>query len=1056
MASSLVPISPYLDIDGRTLVVPIGGIGTGPLSPAQPSGMTAAVNGASVSPLLTTAGASSVALYLPAFVPPGATVTLTINGSNLADASGNTAPNAANVPAANNSAGTGATYTQAVGNPPPVTSAAYDAWSVKWLNYRLNECPVPRAASYYFALSGDDSAGAGTLASPFKSVAKANAVLAASAGNIALLFKGEARPKETVTVAAPVLAATTTSVSIDARLYPNGPLLGSTATLTGGGATEAATVSFVFTSGPLLVIQFSGAVAATHTGVSFGALAYLNVIRPNVTIATWPAGSGGSGQKVIFSAFESPISVNACYGNGAAQRGGTGATGWTLTVTGGVITACTGGAGGTGFDPNSPPIVTAPGGSGALLKAAVNGTGQVTGVSVIYGGTGYTSGAAVTVQGDSYARAFMFYQAKPSPLAAFRDQGDTVKVFRIMNSLAQVDATPGSWWQNPATGFFYYHLHGNRPALELGDLNEFLFANASSFLVIADVHGTRVDNIRVDGYGANLVDDAMRPYGIKGTISGANGCVVSNCEVYYNGYHAIGILGSGRGGNATYYRNKVGLGTRGGDYVTYAPQGGHESLVWECESNCVGLPRGFVPNTNSYGAGGAMISHAGGAALVSPPAAGSTTIVHSPGFFVLRAGQSITLSGGTSETVAVSAYDPNTYTITLAAPVANAGHTGISDPLCFHPAIFLAKGCETKYLGQWQSAPFGMPSSGQPYWTDIADCRTWAIGEKFSPRAPTALDANPITYAVTSQTINTITVPATSVSGEATVWPIQSQWVRLGGGASPSEMARVQGVNTGTGVIALYGAVTGQGRIEATWDIGLVAAGGDMFVFNPTPNTIYRDCHYEVRQMIASDARPHQFMGGGSNTVFLNSTLVLDASQPPAFLNTGPVARFFNTTQASGQIELYNCRCHVRLSLKSPAVMDDRAAGGSPSLNKVFNSILSADNAAGGWAPGVGNGGGAQQANNAYLEATTKTGAGGYDQDPSYVELGAMNLTGHPETGSPLLSASPAAVRGYRLEVDAEGRPRPLTGSARGPVEPLSSPAAAAPSPFRGQIRRGR
>ncbi len=83
----------------------------------------------------------------------------------------------------------GAARVDAAPPPPLVTSVAWTAWYESLLGERLAACPRDRATTYYFAQSGNDSTGDGTIAKPWKSLSKARGVLSSSAGNIALLFK---------------------------------------------------------------------------------------------------------------------------------------------------------------------------------------------------------------------------------------------------------------------------------------------------------------------------------------------------------------------------------------------------------------------------------------------------------------------------------------------------------------------------------------------------------------------------------------------------------------------------------------------------------------------------------------------------------------------------------------------------------------------------------------------------------------------------------------------------------------------------------------------------
>lgn len=80
-------------------------------------------------------------------------------------------------------------YLSAIGAPPVCTSLAFRPWLLRLLAFRLAECPVARGTTYYFANSGNDTTGDGSESTPWKTLAKAQAIHDASSGNIALLFK---------------------------------------------------------------------------------------------------------------------------------------------------------------------------------------------------------------------------------------------------------------------------------------------------------------------------------------------------------------------------------------------------------------------------------------------------------------------------------------------------------------------------------------------------------------------------------------------------------------------------------------------------------------------------------------------------------------------------------------------------------------------------------------------------------------------------------------------------------------------------------------------------
>ncbi|MCC7408780.1 MAG: hypothetical protein IT442_11960 [Phycisphaeraceae bacterium] len=84
-------------------------------------------------------------------------------------------------------------YTDLVGAMPLATTFAFRRWYFELLGKRLETALRARATTYYFdAVSGNDSSGVGTQASPWKSITKAQAALDAwtpSEAGLALLFK---------------------------------------------------------------------------------------------------------------------------------------------------------------------------------------------------------------------------------------------------------------------------------------------------------------------------------------------------------------------------------------------------------------------------------------------------------------------------------------------------------------------------------------------------------------------------------------------------------------------------------------------------------------------------------------------------------------------------------------------------------------------------------------------------------------------------------------------------------------------------------------------------
>lgn len=74
--------------------------------------------------------------------------------------------------------------------PPLVTTPAWQTWYDDLLATRLAECPRARSSTFYFSADGDDVLGDGSIGNPYRSLARAQAVLDVNPqGDIALLFR---------------------------------------------------------------------------------------------------------------------------------------------------------------------------------------------------------------------------------------------------------------------------------------------------------------------------------------------------------------------------------------------------------------------------------------------------------------------------------------------------------------------------------------------------------------------------------------------------------------------------------------------------------------------------------------------------------------------------------------------------------------------------------------------------------------------------------------------------------------------------------------------------
>ena len=96
------------------------------------------------------------------------------------------------------SSGWSAAYTN-----PPNIATDYPGW-IAWKNNRIAQfeyhCPSSRATTYYFAQSGNDSTGDGSIGNPYQTISKAATLLAASSGNIRLRFNRGDTWRETSTL----------------------------------------------------------------------------------------------------------------------------------------------------------------------------------------------------------------------------------------------------------------------------------------------------------------------------------------------------------------------------------------------------------------------------------------------------------------------------------------------------------------------------------------------------------------------------------------------------------------------------------------------------------------------------------------------------------------------------------------------------------------------------------------------------------------------------------------------------------------------------------------
>ncbi len=171
---------------------------------------------------------------------------------------------------------------------------------------------------------------------------------------------------------------------------------------------------------------------------------------------------------------------------------------------------------------------------------------------------------------------------------------DANNVLSLVTSAANCAATTNSWYWDNAGKILHVNL-GGQPA----DPDTATYAveacqaiNDDGVKLSAD--GTRVDNIRSDGFGVDRTT-AGQYYGFKVSTNDTDAAVVKNCQAYYWGRHGVGkYTGVGAGGIATFINCSADLGVYNSNgstvFVAYTAQGGDETILKSCSTT-----HGIVP-----------------------------------------------------------------------------------------------------------------------------------------------------------------------------------------------------------------------------------------------------------------------------------------------------------------------------------------------------------------------------------------------------------------------------------------------------------------------------
>ncbi|MDR3636899.1 MAG: beta-1,3-glucanase family protein [Isosphaeraceae bacterium] len=216
-----------------------------------------------------------------------------------------------------------------------------------------------------------------------------------------------------------LLGGNGTGATATATINAAGVVTGVTITNPGSGYTTAPNVAFSSGAGTFsgtVVDQIAATGTATLSGDGVGAVQVTSAgadyaTPPNVTI------SGGGGTGATATAQINGVGqvtgvtvTNAGAGYTSAPTvtfsAATSTATGTATLTGNGVGAVQVTTGGSGY--TTPPAVTLSGGggTGATATATINGTGQVTGVTIVNAGTGYTTAPTVTFSPAAIAYQF--------------------------------------------------------------------------------------------------------------------------------------------------------------------------------------------------------------------------------------------------------------------------------------------------------------------------------------------------------------------------------------------------------------------------------------------------------------------------------------------------------------------------------------------------------------------------------------------------------------------------------------------------------------------------
>lgn len=184
-----------------------------------------------------------------------------------------------------------------------------------------------------------------------------------------------------------------------------------------------------------------------------------------------------------------------------------------------------------------------------------------------------------------------------------RREHDVKRVMRKQPDLATLDTSPEGWFHTGTT--LYIHTLGSvDPSTNNDAQYEYVFQNNVEGITFANgSYNVRMQNIRLDGWGMSpVVDGSYDGYAVHSYMGGDAALLLINVEAYYNNRHNIGLTSnSGQGGIITLIDCRYGWCKEGGCVVSYAGNGGNESI--NHMGICVGGETPIGNQPYSYGAG---------------------------------------------------------------------------------------------------------------------------------------------------------------------------------------------------------------------------------------------------------------------------------------------------------------------------------------------------------------------------------------------------------------------------------------------------------------------